>query len=122
MVLSLQIWENTFNCIGNYSTCLLNPPSYVPDLGKMYAHMVIVYVTYLISSTECAKNKCKEYFKKQENLNDTTIRDRTQADFSGIDLDKKTEVSFFSDSKWEDISDCDALIHVPTKDVPCEAL
>ena len=79
-------------------------------------------MTYLISSTECAKNKCKEYFKKQENLNDTTIRDRTQADFSGIDLDKKTEVSFFSDSKWEDISDCDALIHVPTKDVPCEAL
>ena len=122
MVFFLQIWENTFNCKGNYSTCRLNPASYVPDLGKMYAHMVIVYVTYLISSTECAKNKCKEYFKKQESLDDTNIRDRTQADFSGIDLDKKTEVSFFSDSKWEDISDCDALIHVPTKDVPCEAL
>ena len=66
---------------------------------------------------------------KEENLDGTNIRDRTQsnimnvtADFSGIDLGKKIEVSFFSHSKWEDVSDCDALIHVPTKDVPCEAL
>jgi len=105
-----EIWKNTFNCIGNYSTCRLNPASYVPDL-------------------ECAKNKCKEFFKKQENLDDTKSRYRAQSndknvttDFTGIDLDKKIEVSFFSHSEWEDISDCDALIHVPTKDVPCEAL
>ena len=104
----------------------------------------------ILSSTECAREKCPSFFESQGYLDDD-LRHRRQindtispqindtispnindtispqifpgigtSDFKGLDIGDPAEVRFFAHPAWKGVSECDARIRVPAKVAPCE--